>query len=556
MTLRLRRGTDAERQSIVFDEGELVFVTDTKQLYAGDGSTLGGILVSNIASPSELTQDLDLNGFDIIGPGTISATAFVGDGSGLTNIPGGEGVIPGSDYRINIVGDDSTIIVNGATNAVTGIFFGDGSNLSNLDFNGISDVSIIAPVEGEILTYSGGNWINLPPAPPEIVEGGDYRINIIGSDSTRLVDGDTGTFTGDLRGSVYLNDSTLIVDTFGGGTINSALINATNLDLEGSGVNPILKIVSEVNTGTFGLPVISINNSHTGTSAQEITFNRSNGTFLSPTSIQPGNFIGSITYRAHDGVNYSTVGAMHVVADNIGGTDDISTSVRFLTRNGSRLTEYGTAFEIKPDKGAKVTGYLTVGGYTPVERDALVVDQGTVIFNETSRTIDFNDGVEWMQLISATINDGSTDFPGPIVIGGITEAERDLFGNDSTVVSRAIIYNTTTDRFEFFQAGSWITLANQNLDETSDVRFNTVTADSFVSTGAGTPTLESATNLDLQAGNAVRVIGSPFRLANLTTTERNALTPANGDLIYNTTTNRIQAYQNGAWINLDDGTAA
>ena len=44
-------------------------------------------------------------------------------------------------------------------------------------------------------------------------------------------------------------------------------------------------------------------------------------------------------------------------------------------------------------------------------------------------------------------------------------------------------------------------------------------------------------------------------LANLTTTERNALTVANGQLVYNTTVNRIQGYQNGAWINLDDGTA-
>ncbi len=83
-----------------------------------------------------------------------------------------------------------------------------------------------------------------------------------------------------------------------------------------------------------------------------------------------------------------------------------------------------------------------------------------------------------------------------------------------------------------------------------------VTANNFVSTGAGTPTLESATNLDLQAANAVRIIGAPMRLANLTTTERNALTPSNGDLIYNTTANKIQAYQNGGWINLDTGAPA
>jgi|TARA_R110000744_G_scaffold286623_1_gene397932 hypothetical protein len=36
----------------------------------------------------------------------------------------------------------------------------------------------------------------------------------------------------------------------------------------------------------------------------------------------------------------------------------------------------------------------------------------------------------------------------------------------------------------------------------------------------------------------------------LTTTQRNALTAANGMLIYNTTDNKFQGYENGAWANL------
>jgi hypothetical protein len=39
-------------------------------------------------------------------------------------------------------------------------------------------------------------------------------------------------------------------------------------------------------------------------------------------------------------------------------------------------------------------------------------------------------------------------------------------------------------------------------------------------------------------------------------TGRSGLTAANGMVIYNTTANRFQGFQNGAWINLDDGTAA
>lgn len=39
-------------------------------------------------------------------------------------------------------------------------------------------------------------------------------------------------------------------------------------------------------------------------------------------------------------------------------------------------------------------------------------------------------------------------------------------------------------------------------------------------------------------------------LLSLTTTQRDALTPANGMIIYNTTDNRFQAYESGSWKNL------
>ena len=43
MSLRIRRGTDAQRTSLTFDLGELVWTTDSQKLYVGDGITAGGI---------------------------------------------------------------------------------------------------------------------------------------------------------------------------------------------------------------------------------------------------------------------------------------------------------------------------------------------------------------------------------------------------------------------------------------------------------------------------------------------------------------------------------
>jgi hypothetical protein len=92
MALRLRRGTEAER-IITPEQGEIIYVTDTKKVYVGDGATPGGILVGPVdAALYDLVSDttpqlggnLDLNGFDIDG-GTgsrITADQFIGDFTG------------------------------------------------------------------------------------------------------------------------------------------------------------------------------------------------------------------------------------------------------------------------------------------------------------------------------------------------------------------------------------------------------------------------------------------------------------------------------------------
>ena len=78
-----------------------------------------------------------------------------------------------------------------------------------------------------------------------------------------------------------------------------------------------------------------------------------------------------------------------------------------------------------------------------------------------------------------------------------------------------------------------------------------VTANNFIGGGAGTPTLSSATNLDLSAATAVRVTGGgTFRLPGLTAGEIANIVAVNGDMIYNTTINKFQGFENGAWGNL------
>jgi hypothetical protein len=556
MALRLRRGTNAERLTITPVESELIYTTDTKELWIGDGVTVGGNKIGGLIpqflsdlndvdtdSSIQIGQVLKWNGnnwvasdddntgviededyrINILGfnneiivdssTNTFTGT-FVGDGSGLTNLPialDGSGIVEGSNYRINIIDDGSTVMVNTSTGTFTGNFVGDGSGLTNLpSIFDLNDVfSFTPPDPGDILTFDGFNFV-----PQKIRQ-------IEGSDSTVILDATTNTFTGNFVGdgsgltnlpSIFeLNDVFVFTPPDPGDILTF------------DGVNFIPRKIREIEGADSTIILDARTNTFTG------------------------NFVGDgsglIDVISINGIVEGSNYRINIIGDD--STTIVNTEINEVTATTGRFNQ----FIIDPDVTPEIE-FISEG----IDQTDVVINTidnfGRLFFYRTSDTDISGSNLRYGQILF-----GSDDINGRTE-SAIISSNRDFIWmghrTGGSIQNEDIMFMTNGDTgFGTITPQAKVDINGSLIARGNATITGTITAASF---NGSLVTDDSTTIIDAIDGSITAQ--SFVQFGSLTATERDTLNASNGMVIYNTTANRFQGYQNGAWINLDDGSAA
>jgi hypothetical protein len=299
MSLRIRRGTDAQRQGIVFDLGEILYTTDNQQLWVGDGITAGaknilatsagdGLVWNAVDNVLEFnTANLGVNTSDVTeGSNKYFTTQRAQDAAASL-------LTTGTHTNITFTYDD----VGNKINATVTL---DGVGLLNLQ----QDVS---PSLGGNLNLNSRNII------------GTGNINTTGTLTT------SGTITGN---SFSTSGSVSCASFSTTGTITSTLGLGGNLSLNGHNitgngnitVNSSAFSVLNSNNGQFSIKHtrLGIQSSDTvpnelnilattdGTlnNSAHVSLMMSKGTLETPTNTSAGDILGIYSFRGYNGGNY------------------------------------------------------------------------------------------------------------------------------------------------------------------------------------------------------------------------------------------------------------
>lgn len=375
MALRIRRGTDAQRSGKVFEMGEIVYTTDSQQLWVGDGVTAGGapVVGTNVAgyglSYDSVTNKLTVSGLtadDITGGvnNKYFSTELAVDAVGAALVAGNATNV-GITFTYAQTQDDAGRI--NATVALDGIGItdvvsdttpqlGGDLDLNNNDIFGAGNIDI----DGTLSATTGlGANLNL----------NDFNI----------------TGTGDIDITGYVSDD-VINSVNAGGTSTQTTIGTNSKPVE-------LSVVG------YGSAAVSVLGLSTGGNGSLITFKHSNGTYASPTITVNDDIIGGIEFRARNGSAYvpSSLIAVLTTDSSIGINSPSIDSTVFIGNTDAILSGSGAYLTVDPT-GVVAAPVMQVGVFTDTPETRPTGVKGMIIFNDTTGKFQGFNGTTWVDL--------------------------------------------------------------------------------------------------------------------------------------------------------------
>jgi hypothetical protein len=317
MPLQIRRGTAAEKDAMIVPlaQGELLWTTNEKKLYIGDGATLPNALTPVSGFSNEDVQDAAAPLFTHSGHSGISFT-YNDSGNQIiatVNLPDYQGVIQADGFQGSLFADDSSLLVD----AIEGKINLDGTVKGNIIPSSSQVFDIGSPIARFKDLYLSGTSLYLGNA---VLTASGSSVNLpfgstIGGSPIGIDVGEA--LQGNLVGSVFGDDSTMLVDgvdnTLFGNTINTAGISLSNNVV--STINSPLVIQPDLNVFTqvpvnFNILAASTTSSILDAAYQAIDIRAHRGSFDAPTDIQVGDILGTISLTGFSPTTGSEIGCL------------------------------------------------------------------------------------------------------------------------------------------------------------------------------------------------------------------------------------------------------
>ena len=461
--------------------------------------------------------------------GTVTATAFVGDGSLLQNVTGSGGGGGGgiswygstangvATYKdadeaaveSNLTFDGSTLTVTGDTSITGDTTLGNASS-DTVTFNAknivLTNVGAMGGTDDTVLVYNGSSIVTDEIDPK--VWAGDL-VDYTGTPANNQVAiwTDTDTLEGD-SGLTFNGNTLTIAEPTSGDTLvlgranGEASIKAVSsehmiIDSDGQylslnhyeddnvvlgygggnvGVGPnsspahLLTVATDVSAEAV-VSVTQYNNSSV-TDGPNILLQRARGTMASPAIVQDGDTIGSLRWYSYDGTDFAsaTAGIMAEVDGTPGSNDTPGRLLFRTTADGSNsLTE---RMRIASD------GLVTIAG-------ALTAAKATISTSNTGLT---NDRALFVQNTADHCN---------IEVDAAAGSEANVIFSENTTVKWAIGNKASNDDLQF-RINGWAQKAA--LSQTGDLQIDgdlTVTGNDIKGSGGTVITMDATNDVNL-----------------------------------------------------------